>query len=274
MKHLFVRSIIVIQLLLFAFYAKAYDFKYGNFCYTITSIPKRTVEVSKSNINYSGRVVIPSKVRYKDREWTVTGIGEYAFMNRVQITELVLPSTLEYIDFCPLVGCIRLTNLKLPQGVVLGPGALSGTGLQSLAIPKGTKFYGNSQLEDMRNLKTVSFEEGVDSLFSFVFERDKLLSKVNLPNTLKYLGSLVFRECRSLQTIKIPQSVTKIEAPLLDSGCGVSQIWVQWQQPIEIDDQTFPNGKYLDATLYVPKGTKEIYQSTKGWSNFLKIVEY
>ena len=274
MKKTVLRSIIVLQLLLFALYAKAYDFKYGNFCYTITSIPKKTVEVAKSNINYTGKVIIPSKVRYKDREWTVTGIGSYAFMNRTGITELILPPTLKYIDSACLTGCVNLKYLKLPDGVILKGAALMGAGMQFIEIPRNTKFYGNLQLEDMRNLQTVSIEEGVDSIFNYVFQHDRLLTKVIMPNTLKYLGFGVFDDCRSLRTIKIPASVTKIESPLLDSNCGVTSIYVQWQEPIEIDDKTFPNGKYLDATLYVPKGTKEIYQSTNGWSNFLKIIEY
>ena len=274
MKQLFLRNIVVLLLLLFGVYAEAFDFKYGNFCYTITSIPNRTVEVAQSNLNYSGRVVIPSKVMYKNKEWKVTGLGDYAFINRRQITELVLPSTLEYIGFSVITGCVNLSYLKLPPIILLKGTALASSGIKSITIPKGARLDGNLQLEDMRKLETVSFEEGVDSLFNWVFEGDRLLSKVILPNTLKYLGCGVFNGCRSLKTIKIPESVTKIEAPLFDSNCGVVSIFVQWQQPIEIDDETFPNGKYLDATLFVPKGTKQIYQKTKGWSNFSSIIEY
>lgn len=126
----------------------------------------------------------------------------------------------------------------------------------------------------MKYLETVSFEEGVDTLYSYFFERDRVLKKVLLPNTLKYLGYGVFNGCRSLQEIKIPESVTKIEAPLLDSECGVIGIWVKWQEPIEIEDETFPKGKYLHVRLHVPKGTKEKYQKAKGWSNFSYIYEY
>jgi len=275
MKQFFTRIVIVVILLSWFTDIEAYDFQYGNLCYTITSIPKKTVEIAKSNINYSGRIIIPAKVMYKNREWKVTGIGDYAFMNRIQLTEIVLPSTIEYIGFASITGCLNLKSIKLPEGITLCGSALSSSGLKSISIPKGAKFNGwNSQLSNMKYLESVYFEEGVDSLFNFVFERDRVLSKIVLPNTLKYIGCRVFDGCRSLKTIKIPESVTKIESPFLDSDCGVIAIWVKWKEPIEIDDKAFPNGKYLDATLYVPKGTKHIYQMAKGWSNFSSIVEY
>ena len=49
------------------------------------------------------------------------------------------------------------------------------------------------------------------------------------------------------------------------------------EQPFAIDDMVFQyydNGqKFTSATLYVPKGTKALYQATGGWKNFTKIVE-
>lgn len=43
--------------------------------------------------------------------------------------------------------------------------------------------------------------------------------------------------------------------------------------PPKITDGEFPNIVYVNATLYVPKGCKEIYESSDVWKNFWDIVE-
>jgi hypothetical protein len=43
--------------------------------------------------------------------------------------------------------------------------------------------------------------------------------------------------------------------------------------PPKITDGEFPNTVYVNATLYVPKGCKEIYESSDVWKNFWDIVE-
>lgn len=139
MKQLISRIIIIVGLMSWFVDTEAFDFKNGNFCYSITSIPKRTVEIAKSNINYSGKVIIPAKVMYKNRDWKVTGIGDYAFMNRNQITDIILPSTIEYINFGAITGCMNLKSLRLPEGITLKGVSLAHSGLKFILIPKGTK---------------------------------------------------------------------------------------------------------------------------------------
>ena len=47
--------------------------------------------------------------------------------------------------------------------------------------------------------------------------------------------------------------------------------------PFAIDESVFGRDKYMDqplsATLYVPEGTKTLYEAAKGWSVFPSIVE-
>jgi hypothetical protein len=43
--------------------------------------------------------------------------------------------------------------------------------------------------------------------------------------------------------------------------------------PPKITDGEFPNTVYVNATLYVPKGCKEIYESSDVWKYFWDIVE-
>ena len=56
-------------------------------------------------------ITIPDKVNYNDKEWTVTAIGSYAFINERRITKMVLPETIEAIEDAAFYQCsVKLLN--------------------------------------------------------------------------------------------------------------------------------------------------------------------
>ena len=103
--------------------ASAYDFEVDGIYYKILSLEDLTCEVTynsasassqnllfnekrtstigsldRSYPSYKGDVSIPSMVNYKGREFTVTGIGEFAFLNCRELHSLTLPSTILNIE--------------------------------------------------------------------------------------------------------------------------------------------------------------------------------
>ena len=93
--------------------ASAYDFYKDGIYYNRTS--SSTVEVTGDfeeespciaidETNYSGRVDIPRQVTYNGVTYTVDAIGAHAFKNS-GISYLVIPSTVEYIDYHAFEGC-------------------------------------------------------------------------------------------------------------------------------------------------------------------------
>lgn len=83
----------------------AYDFEVDGIYYNVLDLNKKTVAVTFNPNNkvddyyqsYSGDVVIPSTVNYKQREFTVTTIGTYAFYKN-KLNSISLPSTIETIE--------------------------------------------------------------------------------------------------------------------------------------------------------------------------------
>ena len=68
--------------------ASAHDFEIDGIYYNITSCTELTVGVTYRGNNYdsysnenSGTVIIPEKVTYNSKEYSVTSIGNYAFCN-------------------------------------------------------------------------------------------------------------------------------------------------------------------------------------------------
>ncbi len=123
MKH----YLLVIIGLLVAFHSIAKDFKYTyqgkTLWYLITDENAKTCEVryQLGDISMSapsGKVVIPSIVKYEDVEYTVTSIQNGAFRWCSGLTEVIIPSTVTSIGDIAFTHCSSLTQVTIPNTVI------------------------------------------------------------------------------------------------------------------------------------------------------------
>ena len=114
--------------------------------------------------NYRGSITIPSVVyamaglyeRYK-ATYVITSIGEDAFKNCTDLTDVEIPNTVTHIGSNAFSGCVQLTELNLPSTVnYIGDQAFAGcTGLTRMTIPNSVQtlgwnaFYGCTSLTDV-----------------------------------------------------------------------------------------------------------------------------
>ena len=100
---------------------------------------------------------------------------------------------------------------------------------------------------------------------------------VTIPNSVTSIGQAAFYYCSGLTSITIGNSVTSIEGRAFDD-IDLTSVVSLIENPFAIsgngtDDRTFSKNTFSNATLYVPKGTIEKYQSTDGWKDFKFIEE-
>ena len=69
------------------------------------------------NPNYSGELIIPEKVTYKDKEYVVKGIDSEAFMGCEGLTSLVLGNSIEDIYYWAFKDCTNLASFSIPNSV-------------------------------------------------------------------------------------------------------------------------------------------------------------
>ena len=87
------------------------------------------------------------------------------------------------------------------------------------------------------------------------------------------IGYAAFKGCSNLASINIPNNITSIGGDAFEGCSGLTSVTSLNTTPLEIDQYTFNETIYKQATLYVPKGCKTIYWLHPYWENFKNIVE-
>lgn len=145
---------------------------------------------------------------------------------------------------------LDLTDIQFRSGVnELTPYALTGGKFKSILLPK--------------NLLALN---------TGVFSSCPLLQSIDIPEGTVLMGSFVFSWCTSLEYVTLPSSLKSIETAAFSACTSLKEIHIKNPEPFAIgniaDYQTNNT-----CTVYVPKGSKEKYQNTAGWSDFKNIVE-
>lgn len=108
------------------YYISDYNDSYASLC-------------SPEDGDYSGDIVIPSKIKYNYKEIPVTRIFAYAFCYDRELTSVTIPNSIKEIDVNAFLDCRKLKTLIIPESVEkLGRDVFGGCTLNPLII-KTTK---------------------------------------------------------------------------------------------------------------------------------------
>ncbi len=232
----------------------------------------------------------------------LTTIGNSAFVNCLELRgKVVLPSTLKLIDQCAFA-YTNISDINFPEGLemlkdcafwgcefpiadipdgckIVGPGHFGhNLGLVKIHIPENVDVIPAHFVEGCRNLKEANIPSTVVSIEKFAFSDCPKLQNLDLPQSLTDIGDFAFQDCRSIGELVFPSSL-KILGP--ESCVNMTRLQrVYSKSPIpptcmagENGYHPFGNTKSTDITLYVPIGSKRLYQDAFGWSYFNTIIE-
>lgn len=121
------KILLVLALLMMAFTAKSQ--KFSAVCesgqtlyYNIIDEENHYVEVAQQK-SMTGSIIIPSNVTYNGIDYTVTAIGNYAFMDCKSLTDITIPNSVKYIGYNAFDGS-GLVSVTIPESVeIVEPGA-------------------------------------------------------------------------------------------------------------------------------------------------------
>lgn len=174
----------------------AHDFEVDGIYYTIASMSNLQVEVSHwgnwtgySGTNttpYTGDIIIPEKVTYENRTYTVVGIGRSAFGTTnngadkgTAITSISLPNTIRYIDKEAFYNCKSLAEITLPSSLIsIGEYAFRGVGLKGIVIPDNVTTIADYNFWGCPNLEYAIIGKGINTLNNAAFSSCQELKEV------------------------------------------------------------------------------------------------
>ena len=198
----------------------AYDFEVDGIYYNITG--DNTVEVTSNDGQYAGDIIIPNKVSYDSKEYSVTSIRENAFYNCSSLTAIDIPASVTSIGNIAFFKCSGLTAINIPESVKsIGYGAFACCrGLTSIVVASGNSVYDsrnncNAIIKTSDNslvsgCKNTVIPSNVTSIESGAFQGCSSLTAIDIPGSVKSIENSAFESCSSLIAIDIPGSVKSI----------------------------------------------------------------
>ena len=160
----------------------------------------KSIYVSGNNNNYSS---INGILFNKDKTILIS------FPSASEITEYVIPDSVTDVDWYAFWGCRSLKSITIPDSVTsIGMYAFNNcSSLESVTIGSGiTSMYGNVFL----GTALLNKQTGVKYADKWVVGCDKNVTEAEIKFGIKGIADGAFSDCSSLESIKIPDSVTSI----------------------------------------------------------------
>ena len=176
-----------------------------------------------------GVVVIPSTIN----DLPVTGIGDRAFRDCTNLTNVTIPNSVTSIGQEAFGGCYSLTNVAIPKSVTsigrdafygctgltsvlignsvtsIADGTFEGTGLKSVTIPESVTSIGRHAFYGCTGLTCVLIGNRVTSIGEGTLEGTSL-TNITIPDSVTNIGNYAFSCCTNLASVTIGSGVTSI----------------------------------------------------------------
>ena len=189
----------------------------GNLYYNLNA-DDQTAEVTYRDISgddynyYLSSVTIPSSVEYSSTSYSVTGIGDAAFVYSPDLTSAIIPNSVTSIGSNAFWYCPKLTSVNIPNNVTsIGKLAFYAcTSLHSIEIPNGVTVIEDGVFYYCTGLTSVEVPSTITSIGDSAFYACTSLSSIEIPSSVTSIGNKAFTSCQSLTSIEISDNVTNI----------------------------------------------------------------
>ena len=284
LQHSFRSLFLTVFMLMLSIATMAHNLTVNGIYYTTLS--GNNVEVSYKGSSftaydneYSGDIIIPATVTYGGKEYTVTGIGKYAFYSCEGLKSIVLPEGLKYIDYSAFSMCDELESITLPQSLEsIGNAAFFYCEkLKRLEIPKNVSSIDTEIITYAKNIEEfiVDIDNGyytaIDGVL-FTKDMSNLIicngvkqGSYTIPESVTTIAEYAFEGCKKLTSVTIPANVNNISGRAFWNCNNLGEIHINAVNPPTIAENAFSEYK---ATIFVPANSIENYKKANIWKNF------
>ena len=238
-SNLFRIAVLLSLIICTAITALSHDFVVGGIYYNIkgneaiVTYVGRDTPTDYNDAGYSGDVIIPDKVTYFGKRFTVTSIGDLAFACCKNLKSVTIPNSITSINYCAFLGCSGLESITIPNSIIyIGESAFEHcTSLASISIPNSVTTIGRYAFSEtawydnhpdgvvyagkvavgykgtMPMGTSITIEEGTIEIAANAFYHCTNLTSIKLPNSLAGIGYNAFTGCSNLTDVELPNSV-------------------------------------------------------------------
>ena len=216
---------------------------------------------------------------------SVTSIGANAFQGCYGLTSITIPESVTSIGICAFVYCHGLTTIKVDEGntvydsrencnaIIETKSNTLVAGCLNTVIPNSVTSIGNYAFDGCSVLTSITIPNSVTSIGDYAFGQCDDLKSITIPESVTSIGHRAFHYCTGLTSITILGSVISIGNEVFRYCSGLTEAYCYAEQVPNTGSNAFFDTNIEDATLYVPKGSVELYKATSPWSDFGTIVE-
>lgn len=224
----------------------------------VNLIFKPVLEAELSPACYSGDVVIPAYAEINGETYLVTKIADHCFKCGDEVVSITLPKTIKSIGEYAMANA-AISTIFIPNNCsYIGGHAFISESLKVIEVDPDNYFYKsiNNDLYDINittflqhpfasDEETIVVQEGVTKLNGASLMKFKA-SVLDLPSTIRLLGSSNFEDCPNLSTLIVRAKDVPYEGNNFD----------QFRS---------------NCTLFVPAESIEAYKANEWWSGFKEI---
>lgn len=223
----------------------------------------------------------------------VTGISGYCFQECRNLQKVELAEGLQVIHNGAFYLCNSLQSINFPSTLTLiDYDSFNGTDLREIDIPASVENINYRAFCGNKNLKKVTFREGLINIGASTFSECESIDSIVCPSTLRMIDDSGFQNCKSLKKIQFNEGLVSINANAFRNCSSLTDIVLPSTlenckgnafrecgniKTIEARSVLPPTTdgscplSYVDltgVTLYVPSWSVGEYQLADGWNEF------
>lgn len=154
------------------------------------------------------------------------GIARYSFYKQQSLTSIVIPDSVQYVEYAAFYQCDALTSVTLPKGLTSIADYLfyRCSMLSTVMIPETVTSIGRSAFYQCEMLNTIEIPSAVTSIGDYAFYKCVALSNLTIGSGVQRIGQRAFYGCEALTSVTLPEGLRSLEMGAFDKCSNLSTV--------------------------------------------------